>query len=103
MTRLLPTHCFHCVFTLPAQLRPLARCNANQVYRLLFEAASETLLELGRDPKWLGATLGVTCVLHTWTRELDLHPHVHCIVTGGGLSLDGSQWVRSQPDFLLPI
>jgi predicted Zn-ribbon and HTH transcriptional regulator len=103
MTRLLPTHYFHCVFTLPAQLRPLARRNANRVYSLLFEAASETLLELGRDPQWLGVTLGITCVLHTWTRELDLHPHVHCIVTGGGLSLDGSQWVGSQPNFLLPI
>jgi len=103
MTRLLPTHYFHCVFTLPAQLRPLARRNANRVYRLLFEAASETLLELGRDPERIGATLGITCVLHTWTRELDLHPHVHCIVTGGGLSLDGSQWVGSQPNFLLPI
>jgi predicted Zn-ribbon and HTH transcriptional regulator len=103
MTRLLPTHYFHGVFTLPAHLRPVARRNANRVYRLLFEAASETLLELGRDPEWLGVTLGITCVLHTWTRELEYHPHVHCIITGGGLSLDESQWVGSQPDFLLPI
>jgi hypothetical protein len=103
MTRLLPTHYFHCVFTLPAQLRPLARRNANRVYSLLFEAVSETLLELGRDPSLLGVTLGITCVLHTWTRELDFHPHVHCIVTGGGLSLDESQWVGSPPNFLLPI
>jgi hypothetical protein len=103
MTRLLPTHCFHCAFTLPAQLRPLARRNANRVYSLRFEAASETLLDLGRDPSWLAVTLGITCVLHTRTRELEYHPHVHCSITGGGQSLDESQWVGSQPDFLLPI
>ena len=103
MTRLLPIHYFHGVFTLPAQLRPVARRNTSLVYQMLFEAVSDTLLELGRDPQWLGGTLGITCVLHTWTRELEYHPHVHCIITGGGLSLDESEWVSSQPDFLLPI
>src|ERR1700689_4542410 len=82
--RILPTHYFHVVFTLPAELRPVARAHPREVFDSLFAAASETLLELGSDPRWLGAQLGVTAVLHTWTRELGFHPHLHCIVTGGG-------------------
>jgi Putative transposase len=79
------------------------RRNSRTVFDMLFAAASETLLELGRDPKWLGAELGVTTVLHTWTRELALHPHVHCIVTGGGLTADGTAWRSCKRDFLLPV
>ena len=101
--RLLPTHYFHVVFTLPSELRPLARLNPRLVYGLLFEASSQTLLELGRDPKRLGALLGVTCVLHTWSRTLALHPHIHCIVTGGGLAADGERWVASSSKFLFPL
>jgi hypothetical protein len=103
MARVLPTHAFHVVFTLPEQLRAL--CGANQVllYNQLLGVAAETLLELGNTPKWLGAGLGVTSVLHTWTRELTYHPHVHCVVTGGGLSLDGQSWVATRPSFLFPV
>jgi predicted RNA-binding Zn-ribbon protein involved in translation (DUF1610 family) len=101
--RILPTHYFHVVFTLPAELRPLAQRNPRRIYDLLFATASETLLDLGRDEKWLGAELGITAVLHTWTRELAFHPHVHCIVTGGGLTADGAAWRSSPPDFLFPV
>lgn len=103
MERVLPTHFFHVVFTLPSELHGLAMANRALVFDLLFASAAEALLELGRDPKWLGADLGITSVLHTWTRELLFHPHVHCIVTGGGLSLDGERWVATRPDFLFPV
>jgi hypothetical protein len=103
MTRLLPTHYFHVVFTLPSELRPLARANRALVFNLLFAAAAETLLEVGRDPKKLGAQLGITSVLHTWTRELKFHPHVHCIVTGGGLSDDGKRWVAARQRYLFSV
>ena len=103
MARILPTHYFHVVFTLPSELRPLTRRYPRRIFDLLFAAASETLLELGRDPRWLGAELGITAVLHTWTRELVFHPHLHCIVTGGGLTADGTEWRSSKPDFLLPV
>ncbi len=83
--RILPTHYFHVVFTIPARLRAIAFWNPRLVYDLLFKSASATLLELSRDPRRLGAQPGVTAVLHTWTRSLLLHPHLHCIVTGGGL------------------
>jgi hypothetical protein len=89
---LLPVNYFHVVFTLPAELRPLALSNRRAVFSLLFQAASETLLALGRDKKRLGAELGFTAVLHTWTRDLSFHPHLHCIVTGGGLGPD-REWV----------
>jgi hypothetical protein len=103
MERCLPTHSFHVVFTLPSELHGLAMANREVVFDLLFACAAESLLALGRDPKWLGAELGLTSVLHTWTRELLFHPHVHCIVTGGGLSLDGERWVGTRPDFLFPV
>ena len=103
LERVLPTHYFHVVFTLPAQLRGLARANPKVVYDLLFRCASETLLELGQDPTRLGGELGVTLVLHTWTQKLDLHPHVHGIVTGGALSPDGSRWLHTRPGFLFPV
>lgn len=101
--RILPTHYFHVVFTLPAELRPLALVNREVVFDLLFQCASETLLTLGRDPRRLGADLGVTAVLHTWSRDLSFHPHQHCIVTGGGLSLDGSRWVEGRRGYLFPV
>lgn len=101
--RILPTHYFHVVFTLPSELRGLAKGNPKLVYDILFEAASQTLLELGRDHQRLGATLGITCVLHTWSRTLAYHPHVHCIVTGGGLSLDHARWVATSPKYLFPL
>jgi hypothetical protein len=101
--RILPTHYFHVVLTLPAPLRPLARCNPRRVFDLLFQAASATLLELGRDEDRLGATLGITAVLHTWTRELHFHPHLHMVVTGGGLSPDTQRWVPTDPAYLFPV
>ncbi len=103
MQRILPTHYFHCVFTLPSQLHGLALANRELIYDLLLVCSAEALQELGRDPKWLGAQFGITSVLHTWNRELQFHPHAHCIVTGGGLSLDGERWVATRPDFLLPV
>ena len=99
--RILPVHHFHVVFTLPSQLRPLARSNPKLVYDLLFKAVSQTLLTLGKDR--LGAVLGITAVLHTWTRDMQLHPHLHCIVTAGGLSLGGERWVSSRSDYLFPV
>jgi hypothetical protein len=105
MRRVLRTHHFHVVFTLPAELRSLAIRNKRVVFELIMKAAADSLLDLARDPKWLGASaqLGVTAVLHTWTRELAFHPHVHCIVTGGGLARDGSRWVSAAEKFLFPV
>jgi hypothetical protein len=103
LERLLPVPCFHVVFTLPAELRPLALRNKRLVYDLLFQAASSTLLTLTRDPKRLGAEIGITAVLHTWGQTLEFHPHLHCVVTGGGLALDGSRWKPGRQGFLLPL
>jgi hypothetical protein len=99
--RLLDVGHFHVVFTLPAELRPLAKLAPRDVFGALFHAASETLVELGKSR--LGATIGATLVLHTWTRELSFHPHVHAIVTAGGLSLDGSQFCHADRRYLFPI
>ncbi len=103
-SRLLPTHYFHVVFTLPAELRSLAHHNRRPLFDLLFQAASHTLLEMGRDPRRLGAQVGLTAVLHTWSRRLGFHPHLHTIVTGGGLTPAG-EWVpaRGKGRFLFPI
>jgi hypothetical protein len=103
MERVLPVRCFHVVFTLPAQLRPLARRHPREIYDLLFRSAADTLLTLGRTPRHLGAELGITAVLHTWNRQLEHHPHVHCICTAGGLSLDGTRWIASRPNFLIRV
>jgi putative transposase/transposase-like zinc-binding protein len=100
--RVLPTHAFHAVFTVPHELGPLARRNRRLIFTLLFAAASRTLLDLGRDERRLGALLGVTAVLHTWTRDLRFHPHVHCIVSGGGLAADGTRWIASRQKYLFP-
>ena len=98
--RVIPTRYFHVVFTLPEPLRALARAHAQAVYDLLFESATRTLLEFGRSR--LQAQIGVTAVLHTWTRDLRFHPHVHCIVTGGGLDDDG-HWVPARSRFLFSV
>ncbi len=103
LERILATHYFHVVFTMPPALRPLARANRELIFGLLFASASRTLLDLGDDPKRLGARLGITAVLHTWTRELTFHPHLHCIVTGGGLAPDGDAWVPCSRRFLFPV
>ena len=101
--RILPVSHYHVVFTLPDALRRLVQQNQVALYSLLMQAASETLLEFGQDPKWIGGTVGITTVLHTWTRDLRYHPHVHSIVTAGGLS-PGGQWLSpTHPEFLFPV
>jgi hypothetical protein len=100
---LLPVPYFHVVFTLPAALGALAYQNKPRVYGLLLKAAAETLTTIAADPKHLGARIGVTTVLHSWGQTLDHHPHVHCIVPAGGISLDGSRWIACRPGFFLPV
>jgi len=100
--RVIPSHYFHLVFTLPRELRQLVLRNRRSCFNLLFHAASATILELGADPRWLGGRLGITAVLHTWTRELHFHPHIHCVVTGGGLD-EGGSWHHAKDDFLFPV
>ncbi len=100
---LLPTRYVHVVFTLPSQFAPLALQNKKVIYDLLFRASAETLLEVARDPRHLGAELGFFTVLHTWNQKLGLHPHVHCVIPAGGLSLDHTHWVKSRDRFFLPI
>jgi hypothetical protein len=94
---------FHVVFTLPRALDPIALANPREVYGLLLRAAAETLIEVAADPRHLGAEVGVLAVLHTWGQDLELHPHVHCVVPGGGPSPDGTRWIGSRPDFFLPV
>jgi len=100
---LLPTSYFHLVFTLPEGLRPLALRNQKVVYNLLFKSVSETLTKLAQDLKHLGAEIGFMAILHTWSQTLIDHPHLHCLVTGGGLSLDRKRWVCSKKDFFIPV
>jgi hypothetical protein len=100
---LLPVEYFHVVFTVPEALHPLFRARPEVVYKLLFQAVSETLKEVALNPERLGARLGFTAVLHTWTQTLLYHPHIHCIVAGGGLSADGTEWVSCKPGFFLPV
>ena len=100
---LLETPYFHVVFTLPGALGPVARHNPREVYGLLMRVAAETLLEVAANPIHLGAEVGVLAVLHTWGQNLALHPHVHCVVTGGGLAPDASRWVAGREDFFLPV
>lgn len=101
--RLLPTHYFHVVFTLPAELRSLARQASVAIFDLLFAAATDTLQALAADKKHLDAQLGITAILHTWTRELVFHPHLHCVVTGGGLTNDGATWNSTSRSYLFPV
>jgi hypothetical protein len=100
---LLPVEYFHVVFTLPEQLSPLALQHKRLIYGLLFKAASETLLELAADPRHLGAQIGFLAVLHTWGQTLQHHPHLHCVVPGGGPSLDHSKWIACRKGFFLPV
>ncbi|MGL4590778.1 MAG: IS91 family transposase [Aestuariivirga sp.] len=100
---LLPVGYFHVVFTLPAALGPVAWRNKALVYDLLFKAASDAMLTIAADPKHLGARIGITAVLHTWGSAMTHHPHVHMIVPGGGVSLDGERWISGRKGFLLPV
>jgi hypothetical protein len=100
---LLPVGYFHVVFTLPTEVADMAFHNKAVVYDLLFRAASETMMTIAADPKHLGARIGITAVLHTWGSAMTHHPHIHMIVPGGGISLDGTRWVSSRPAFLLPV
>jgi hypothetical protein len=100
---LLPTRYVHVVFTLPAPLAPLALQNKKFIYSLLLRASAETLLEVACDPRHLGAEIGFFSVLHTWNQKLGLHPHVHCVIPAGGLSLDHTHWIKSRSRFFLSI
>jgi hypothetical protein len=100
---LLPTQYVHVVFTLPRHLAPLVLQNKKIVYDLLFRTSAETLLEVARDPKHFGAEIGFFSVLHTWSQKLELHPHVHCVVPAGGLSVDHRRWIKPRYDFFLPV
>src|SRR5437899_7129501 len=100
---LLPTRYVHVVFTLPRELAPLALQNKKLIYNLLFHASAETLLEIARDPRHLGAEIGFFCVLHTWDQRLQHHPHVHCVVAAGGLAPDYARWISSHRSFFLPV
>jgi len=100
---LLPVPYHHVVFTLPAAIADIAYHNKAAIYDLLFKAAAETLLTIAADPKHLGARIGITAVLHTWGSALTHHPHVHMIVPGGGIALDGKRWMACRPGFFLPV
>jgi hypothetical protein len=99
----LPISYFHVVFTLPNSLNPIILMNPKAMYTIFFKSISETLIELGKDPKHLGAKVGAICVLHTWGQTMVFHPHIHCIVTGGGLAADSTRWVSSKKDFFIPV
>lgn len=100
---MLPTPYFHVTITVPEELRAVLRANQRDGYALLMKAAAEAIIELARDPRFVGATVGVLAVLHTWTQQLLYHPHVHCLVTGGGVSADGRQWHPARQAFLVPV
>ncbi len=101
--QLLPVPYFHVVFTLPEDLASIAWQNKKLVYNILFRAASETLRRIAADPKHLGAKIGFLAVLHTWGQNLLFHPHLHCVVPGGGMSPDRQRWIPSRKRFLLPV
>jgi len=100
---LLPVPYYHVVFTLPAPIADIAYQNKAAIYAILFKATAETLITIAADPKHLGARIGLTAVLHTWGSALTHHPHLHCIVPGGGLSPDGQHWIACRPGFFLPV
>jgi hypothetical protein len=100
---LLPVPYFHIVFTLPAEIGDIAYQNKAVIYDALFKASSETMLTIAAERKHLGAKIGITAVLHTWGSSMTHHPHVHMIVPGGGIRLDGDRWVASKPGFFLPV
>jgi hypothetical protein len=100
---LLPARYVHVVFTLPSSLAPVALQNKREIYGLLFRASAQTLLQVGRDPRHLGAELGFFSVLHTWNQQLLHHPHVHCVVPAGGLAPDHTRWIAARSHFFLPV
>ncbi len=100
---LLPVPYFHVVFTVPAQIAAIAFQNKATVYAILFRAAAETLRTIAADPRHLGAEIGVVAVMHSWGQTLQHHPHIHCLVPGGGLSSDGTRWIACRPGFFLPV
>src|SRR5215470_12747488 len=100
---LLPVAYFHVVFTVPAAIGDIAYQNKAVIYDLLFKASSETMLTIAADPKHLGGRIGITAVLHTWGSAMTHHPHLHMIVPGGGISLDGQRWVSCRPGFFLSV
>jgi len=100
---LLNTQYFHVVFTLPQEIAAIAYQNKARIYGILFRAAAETLITIAADPKHLGAQVGFFAVLHTWGQNLLHHPHLHCVVAGGGLSPDGTRWISCRPRFFLPV
>jgi hypothetical protein len=99
----LPTDYFHVIFTIPRELADIALQNKKVLYGILFRASAETLRTIAADPTHLGAEIGFVSVLHTWSQSLDHHPHIHCLVPGGGLSEDGTQWIACRPSFFLPV
>jgi hypothetical protein len=101
--QLLPVDYFHVVFTVPEQVARIALTNKKVVYGILFRTAAETLLRIARDPRHLGADIGFFAILHTWGQNLLHHPHVHCVVPGGGLSPDRQRWISCRPGFFLPV
>src|SRR5271169_1175133 len=100
---LLPVPYFHITITVPAELRAVLRANQRDGYGVLMQACAAAIIELARDPRYVGGTVAVLAVLHTWTQQLDLHPHVHCLVSGGGISEDASTWHPARRNFLVPI
>jgi len=102
-SELLPVPYFHIVFTLPAAIGDIAYQNKRVIYDLLFKVSADTMLTIAADPKHLGARIAITAVLHTWGSAMTHHPHVHMIVPGGGLSLDGERWIAAKANFLLPV
>jgi hypothetical protein len=102
-TEMLPSRYFHVTVTVPEELREVLRANQRDGYALLMKAAAEAIIELARDKRHVGGTVGVLAVLHTWTQQLVFHPHVHCLVTGGGVSDDGRLWHPARNEFLVPV
>jgi hypothetical protein len=100
---MLPVPYFHITITVPEELRQVLRANQRDGYGVLMRAGAAAIIELARDPRYVGGTVGVLAVLHTWTQQLSLHPHVHCLVSGGGVSEDASTWHPARRNFLVPI
>lgn len=103
LAKLLPVGYFHVVFTIPQELNAVVLQNQELLYSILMKSAGDTLIELAKDPKYLGALTGVTAVLHTWGQNLAFHPHVHCLVPGGGLTQDGLRFISSRKKFFIPV
>ena len=102
-TEMLPVPYFHITVTVPAELREVLRANQRDGYAALMQASAAAIIDLARDPRYVGGTVAVLAVLHTWTQQLSFHPHVHCLVSGGGISEDGTTWHPARRNFLLPI